>query len=370
MKKILIIGGGLGGLTTAISLAREGVESTLIEKNAYPLHRVCGEYVSNEVLPFLKSVNLLPGEFDHLPKIDHFQLSACNGKSVTFPLDLGGFGISRYALDHYFYLAARASGVKFRLNTAVENVSFHSDAYHVLASGNTMEADIVVGAHGKRSRLDSVLKRDFTSRSSPYVAVKYHVRTEFPDHLVALHNFEGGYCGVVNVENGATNLCYLARRSALKDAGGIPALEEEILQNNPLLKYIFVNSDFLFNKPIVINEISFDRKPLVENGILMVGDAAGMITPLCGNGMAMAIHGGKLAAEAILKFCKGQVTRDQMESFYRSQWNRNFATRLWAGRKIQKLFGNVRVSNLTVHTARYAKPVVSPLIRFTHGNPF
>ena len=51
---VVIIGGGLAGLTCALHLSRKGVDVLLIEKNTYPHHKVCGEYVSNEVLPYLK----------------------------------------------------------------------------------------------------------------------------------------------------------------------------------------------------------------------------------------------------------------------------------------------------------------------------
>jgi flavin-dependent dehydrogenase len=370
LKEIVIVGGGLAGLTAAINLAKEGVPCKLIEKNAYPFHRVCGEYVSNEVLPFLKLVNLIPREFDKLPKIKRFQLSTCSGRATTLPLDLGGFGISRFALDHNFYLNAKALGVQFVLDTAVDKVSFLDEKFLITTKSQSLEADVVVGSYGKKSRLDVQLRRDFTFRSSPYVGVKYHVRTEFPDDMVALHNFSGGYCGVVRIENGLTNLCYLAHRSKLRSTGGIAELEGEIVQKNPLLGYIFRNSEFIFEKPIVINEISFETKPPVEEHILMSGDAAGMIAPLCGNGMAMAIQSGKLAAEAILKFCSNEFTRDQMENYYRKEWTKRFAMRLWFGRKLQGLFGSPGTSNLMMNAALYFKPLTSLLIKYSHGKPF
>jgi len=369
LKGIVIIGGGLAGLTTAINLAIHGVECTLIEKNRYPFHRVCGEYVSNEALPFLKSVNLLPGQFD-LPRIGRFQLSACSGRAVTLPLDLGGFGISRYSFDNHLYCVAKSLGVKFRLNTVAENVSFDSGKFHVRANGNSIEADIVVGSFGKKSRLDVVLRRKFTLQLSPYVAVKYHVRTDFPDDLVALHNFEGGYCGVVRIEDGITNLCYLVERRRLKDAGSIPALEDEMCRQNPLLKNIFSNCDFLFEKALVINEVSFATKTPVEGHMLMTGDAGGMIAPVCGNGMAMAVHSGKLASEAILSYCNGEISRAEMELRYRKQWRQHFTARLWFGRNVQRLFGKPRLSDLAVKTIQRIEPVGRLLIRYSHGRPF
>jgi menaquinone-9 beta-reductase len=102
----------------------------------------------------------------------------------------------------------------------------------------------------------------------------------------------------------------------------------------------------------------------------MAGDAAGMITPLCGNGMALAIHSAKVMSELILKFCGGEISRMQLESLYEKKWTSLFARRLWVGRQIQQLFGAEWTSNLAVNLMVKAKPIADFLIRQTHGNPF
>jgi 2-polyprenyl-6-methoxyphenol hydroxylase-like FAD-dependent oxidoreductase len=83
----VIIGGGIAGLISAIQLARSGIPCALIEKKFYPIHRVCGEYISNEAVPFLKRNGLYPAEFT-LPQIKRFQLSSVSGKQAVVPLDL------------------------------------------------------------------------------------------------------------------------------------------------------------------------------------------------------------------------------------------------------------------------------------------
>src|SRR5215831_18926397 len=95
--EILIIGGGLAGLTAGIHLSKMGLAVTIFEKNEFPKHKVCGEYVSNEVLPYLDwlGVNVA----DLMPtNISKFQFSTINGQLSEIDLPLGGFGISRYAL--------------------------------------------------------------------------------------------------------------------------------------------------------------------------------------------------------------------------------------------------------------------------------
>jgi flavin-dependent dehydrogenase len=367
-KIICVIGGGLAGLTSSILLARNGCKVLLIEKKTYPFHRVCGEYISNEVLDFLKREKLYP-ELWELPMISQLEFSDTSGKSVSIPLDLGGFGVSRYVLDDWLVKKAVESGVQMRVGQQVTQVEYdgRKDKFWLTFSGQSMlDAAIVIGAFGKRSRLDKALNRPFIQKRSPYVGVKYHIKTEFGRDTVALHNFPGGYCGLNAIEEGKINLCYLAHRDQLRDSGSIPEMERQVLARNPILKRIFLESEFLFEKPEVINEINFESKLPVEDHILMVGDAAGMIAPLCGNGMAMAIRSGKMAADAILS---GR-SRAEIESIYATSWNAQLRQRLWLGRKIQRLFGVQNASVLTRNLIQYAPFLANQLIKNTHGRPF
>lgn len=366
-KKIIVAGGGLGGLIAAIRLNRAGFACTLIEKKNYPFHRVCGEYVSHETTAFLKREGLYPAEFNP-PQITELQLSSVSGRNSINPLDLGGFGVSRYTFDNHLVNLARTEGVEVLTDTEVEAVSF-SRVFQVKTAGHVFESDFVIGAFGKRSRLDVQLSRTFIKERSPYVGIKYHVRTDHPDNRIALHNFRGGYCGVSNIEHGKTNVCYLTHRDALKKSGSIGELEKNILFENPFLKELFRDADFLFDKPEVINEISFDTKEPVWNHIFMVGDAAGMITPLCGNGMAMAIHSAKILTDLLIE--RKDVPREELERAYTYAWRKVFSKRLWFGRQIQhKLFGTEWGSNLGVNLAIHSGLIANSLIKVTHGKPF
>ena len=368
--RIIIVGGGLAGLVASIKLAHAGLRCTVVEKKSYPFHRVCGEYISNEVVPFLKSLDIYPEEF-RPTLVKRFQLSTINGRYSILPLDLGGFGISRYAFDHFLFKKATAIGVEFLLNTEVESINFKENKFEAKIRDGLLNAEVVMGSFGKRSKLDVQLKRGFIQKRSPYVGVKYHIKRDHPDDLIALHNFDGGYCGISNVEDGKTNLCYLTHRDNVREFGSIASMEEKVLFKNPLLKSIFTGSDFLFSKPEVINEISFETKSPIEDHIFMIGDAAGMITPLCGNGMAMAIRSAKLASELVIKFCKdASFKRDQMERQYTREWKKLFAARLWRGRQVQRLFGSKTASHLALGLIIHSRPLANAIIRGTHGEVF
>jgi flavin-dependent dehydrogenase len=368
---IIIAGGGLAGLTSAILLSEAGLHVLLVEKKKYPFHRVCGEYISREVLPFLKTIGVNPFDIgaSHISK---FFLSSPSGRQkIEIPLDLGGFGISRYVLDELLYKKALTSGVTVLQGVQVQHIEFQEDSFVVrLADEQFFTSKLVIGAFGKRSNLDKQLYRRFISQRSPYIGVKYHLKTDFPKDLIALHNFEDGYCGISAVEDDRYNFCYLTTRNNLKKYGTVEVMEEEVLFKNPFLRYIKNNSEWLFEKPEVINEISFAPKKAVENHVLMCGDTAGLITPLCGNGMALALHGAKILSENIIDFYRNNHSRDFLEKSYAENWQKNFARRLWVGRNLQNLFGNIWLSEIAIGTLKHSKPIVGKLVALTHGNPF
>jgi len=142
------------------------------------------------------------------------------------------------------------------------------------------------------------------------------------------------------------------------------------LYKNPVLKNIFTTAQFIRREPVTIAQVSFAQKKQVENHVLMVGDAAGMITPLCGNGMSMALHASKLAADNIGLFLQHHISRQQMENSYAMEWNALFGRRLRTGRLIQRLFGRPWITNIFIAILKPFPKFVAWLIRQTHGEPF
>lgn len=367
MYDVIVVGGGLAGLINSILLSRAGLRVALFEKNSYPFHRVCGEYISNEVKPFLIRNGLFPQEHDptHISK---FKLTSINGKQAKLTLNMGGFGISRYAFDDFLYRQAVQAGVTVFEKHSVSNLKYEADEFEVTANHQTFNSKLVIGAFGKRSNLDR--GRKFLTNKSPYLGVKYHVKADLPVDEIALHNFRDGYCGISQVENNTFNLCYLSHRDNLKKHQSIEEMEAAILHENPFLKDIWAHAEFLFDKPKVINEISFEKKDPVHDHILMCGDTAGMITPLCGNGMAMAIRSAKLLSDLIiLEWNKGNFNRNHIEEKYCTTWHQNFSSRLWIGRQIQQLFGSKWSSNLAVELMKNQR-IGNSIVGLTHGDPF
>ncbi|MBC7829404.1 MAG: NAD(P)/FAD-dependent oxidoreductase [Chitinophagaceae bacterium] len=371
---VAVIGGGLAGLALSIQCVRAGYSTIVLEKEKYPFHKVCGEYISLESWNFLQELGVPLSDME-LPQINRVMISAPNGKYIEHPLPLGGFGISRFSLDNILARIARKEGVVLAEETKVADIIYRNNSFVIFSSAGETETTVAAGAFGKRSNLDVKWKRHFTqvkpNKLNHYLGVKYHVKTSFPEDMIALHNFENGYCGISRIEDGKYCLCYLTKGENIKRShNNIRLMEETILMKNPFLRKIFSESEFLYEAPLTISRISFNKKSQVENHVLMMGDAAGMITPLCGNGMSMALHGSKLAFDEITQFLHKKTTRFELETQYSQQWEKYFGSRLQAGRIIQRFFGDETLSNFLITSIKPFPKFITYLIRQTHGQPF
>lgn len=371
---VAIVGGGLAGLSQSILLSKKGYSVVLFEKESYPFHRVCGEYISMESWNFINHLGL-DLNLMALPQIKKLIVTSPNGNRINADLPLGGFGISRHLIDHRLSQIAKSNGVMLYESVKVEDVIFKGDGFEIITTGEVVNSTIACGCFGKRSNLDVKWLRKFT-RNKPgklnnWIGVKYHIKTDHPEDTIALHNFKYGYCGISKVEDDKYCLCYLTSAANLAQSNNsITRMEQDILARNPYLTRLFTTSSFLFNKPEIISQISFDKKSPVENHVLMAGDSAGMITPLCGNGMSMAMHSSKIAVEVIDKFLQKNISREVMEAEYTSRWQRQFHGRLRAGRIIQSFFGKEWLTNAFIFALKPFPGLIRRMIQQTHGKEY
>ncbi len=367
MYDVICIGGGLSGLTAAIHLRKEGFKVLVLEKEEYPRHKVCGEYLSKEVVPYLCDLGInLPTKIE----IDTLEFSTARGRSLRLELPLGALGISRYALDHYLYQEALDAGADFEFTT-VESVDFIDNSFSVgtLNSGSHT-ASFVIGAHGKRSLVDKYLKRPFMARSSPWLGVKAHYRwDDFPENQVGLHSFEGGYAGLSKTETKAVNFCYLVSYDSFQKKKDLAEFNRDVVGRNPYLARFLSEATMISEKPLTIAQISFASKEPVESHVIMCGDTAGLIHPLCGNGMAMAIHSAKIGSQLLVEqLRKIKPDRAKLEKEYARQWKKTFGERIRMGQYLQSLLLSPGITEMLFSLAARSPATLRRIIRKTHGN--
>jgi len=341
-----IIGGGIAGLSLAIMLAKAGKSVILFEQKKYPFHKVSGGYFSNEGIDFLFSlgVNLIERK---LPAIERMIMSSPNGQSINVKLDVGGVGISRYELDNELYHLAVDAGVEVRTEVKVRQVKFEDQIFHVCLENETIDVKVAVGAFGRSSNMDVSLGRNYKAQrpGKLFVAVEHHIKIPFDPHFVEIHAFPGGYCGISAYGNGMVNLSYTTKASNIKAHNGISGLEKSVLSENKFLVRYFNEGVFLLPKPQTISHVFFEIKEPVNNHILMIGDAAGNIAPISGNGMSIGVHSAKLAGEAIIRYLNAELSLAQMEQKYSKEYYQHFAKRIKVSKQLTHLLINPMLTN-------------------------
>jgi menaquinone-9 beta-reductase len=371
--QVSIVGGGLAGLALAIQLADAGISCILFERNKYPFHKVCGEYISMESWNFIERLGLNLSELD-LPQIKRLQVSSPSGKLLKHELDLGGFGISRYTLDAKLSEIAKSKGVHLLDDCKVNDIRFDDREFNVDTSKGNFISEICVGAWGKKSNLDTKLNRVFTRQNKSeknYVGIKYHINIDFPADLIELHNFENGYCGISKIEENKYCLCYLSDSENLKKfSGDIKKMEENILMKNPFLKNYFQKATFLFDEPLAISQIKIGYKTAVENNILMLGDTAGNIAPLSGNGMSIAMRSSFALNNLLREYFDKKISNHELNSRYEKFWKSNFQKRIDLSKVLQKLLKNKSLTDSTISVLKNSRSLRNMIIKSTHGESF
>jgi flavin-dependent dehydrogenase len=185
--------------------------------------------------------------------------------------------------------------------------------------------------------MDRALGRDGAATRSGFVAFKAHHDGLDLGDRVELHAFTGGYCGMSHVEGGLVNVCLIARTDVLKASGrSFDAMRDGVMRENPLLAARFDRLTLATDRVVATSQIPFGEKEPVSRGVLMVGDTAGMIAPLCGDGMAMALRSAEIAAGLADRYLRGASTFDDLARAYTRAWRRSFSTRLRLGRLLQR----------------------------------
>ncbi|MEO6903205.1 MAG: NAD(P)/FAD-dependent oxidoreductase [Bacteroidia bacterium] len=365
---VAIIGGGLAGLALSIDLKKRGYNILVIEKGSYPRHKVCGEYISLESKAYLyklcPALNLLA-----LPNIKNFKLTSGNSEFTT-SLDLGGFGISRYLLEELLYNQALKQGVVFRLNTKAYDTLPDNKNYKISTNGETAKALLVCNSSGRKSNLETKEKTQETTNTN-YIGIKYHIKISRDRSLIEIHNFEGGYCGISNIEDDKTCLCYIVNSSYLKNANNsIATLEKEILSKNKHLEKIFTSAEFLFKEPLTISGINFRIKKTIDDTSFFLGDSAGSVSPITGNGMSIGLKSAWALAQEIDSYFSTTNSKKQLVENYNKFWSNEFSTRIKLSRYFQKLAEYPSLTKITISAFNTFPFIANKFIKKTHGKPF
>ena len=370
----IVAGGGVGGCAAAAGLARRGWRVLLVEADRYPVHKMCGEFMSPEAWGLLARLGV-DGAVRAAGAVPIRRVAITSAAGSAWRGDLPGeaIGISRWALDPLLFDAAVEAGAEGLQGARVTSIA--RDAAGAFRVGYSSEGErreararLVVGAFGKRSRLDKALGRDESARGGGFVAFKLHHEGSDLEDWVELHAFDGGYCGMSHVEGGRVNLCLIATADVLRSAGGSFAdLRDGPMRTNRALAARLERLVPVVERPVATAQVTFRTKGPLAGGVLMVGDTAAMIAPLCGDGMAMALRSAEVAVPLADRFLAGRIDFDALAVEYDREWRREFRTRLALGRALQAGLFRPRVARAGLAALARVPALGRALVARTRG---
>ncbi len=344
--KVVVIGGGPAGATVAARLARAGRSVTILERDTFPRDKLCGEFLSGDVVSWLTELGVMKA-IDEVspPRISRARFTSADGGEAHIDLPTPAIGVSRRTLDHRLFAHAVACGASGVEGCEVDRIERRGVGWIVHGAGEVYEADLVIGAQGRRSRIDKKLDRAFLERRHPFVGLKRHHRGA--DDLVGgveIHTFDGGYCGMSHVEGGVVNVCMLLEERVVRSIGGaewsrvVAHLNEA---SAPLARRLATLEPA--GEPLAVAQVPFADKTRHEDGVLFVGDAAAMIAPLAGDGQAMAIESAVLLADLVME-------GGDLGPSWDRRWRRRFGVRMALARRLQTALLSPRWASRLVRT--------------------
>jgi menaquinone-9 beta-reductase len=297
MVENLVIGGGLAGAMTGLRLAQAGREVVLLERERKSHHKVCGEFLSPEAVDYLRLAGVDLSRLGAAP-IQQLRL-ATKGRVVETALPFRALSLSRSVLDEALLARAEEAGCGVRRGVNIENLAQTGGAWTAEQPDRTPQR--------ARNVFLATGKHDLRGWPRPYgkqgdlVGFKLHWHLAAPEieglrGSMDLFLFTGGYGGLCLVERDAANLCLVVRRTRLRQVGGWPQLLAALLAENRHIRQRLADGRPLWERPLAISSIPYGYLAEPPSGLWRLGDQAGVIPSFTGDGMAIALHSGALAA--------------------------------------------------------------------------
>jgi len=311
-EEVVIAGGGLAGASAACVLAEAGRPVVILEREAKPHHKVCGEFLSIEAQAYLAGLGL---DLDQLGASPIASLRLVHGKAMAeVDLPFRARGLSRKVLDEALLREAVARSARLTRSISARSISPTRSGLRIDVGGSrecrARTLFLAIGKHDARG-----VKRPNTGIRGDLIGFKAHYflaasQRATLEGVVEVILFAGGYIGLQMIEDGVANLCLLVSRHCFEQAGkSWDSLLDYIFKVSPHLARRLDGAVATFPRPLSIFRIPFGfvhaHSPAEPPGLFRLGDQVGVIPSFTGDGMSIALHSGCLAASMYLS---GQST--------------------------------------------------------------
>lgn len=337
VEDCVIIGGGIAGLSAANQLADAGLNPLLIEAHDYPAHRICGEFLSPECLPALSRWGIPVSA-----SIQHCRIFQ-GDSTLSFQLPTSAASCSRYTFDALLMDRARNKGATILTKTTVSSLDLSKNCHpHLLTLSNgqvikTRHLMIGTGRIPQMNQANDLFK-------PKYFGLKAHFEGVSNNYSVDMHCFDGGYLGVSPVDKNTTNVACLVKIEKIPDSRLSNSLMANLLEEKGPLFERLSGAKMLFSDWMTgqIPEFGMRNHPFHDN-VFWIGDAAGSIPPISGDGLAMGITSGCMAADYLL--------RSNAQEFKKA-WLKRYRSRFFWAIRLHKMMLFPMMSHAAIKTCQ------------------
>ena len=353
MLDVAIIGGGPAGTSAALQARHRGLQVAVWERDRFPRHRVCGEFISAEALPWLQRE--VPPTLARSSIIHRAEFISANGFRRGFNLPRPARGLSRHLLDASLWKAAAEAGVETHEAEVIRSVRKLSgpaegDAWELESVGGIItKAKTLIVACGRWWTLDgfpSPTRQQKPTGAGEWIGAKAHFAGLEPRASVEMYLFRGGYCGLAPIEDGKYNVCCLVHRERLRDANmssrvNFAAWLGRVSCHSALEARL--RGAAQVSTAVTTAPVRLARGSPAEDGALLAGDASGFLDPFTGEGISMALHSGRLAGNAIAESLAGGLGREPAAEIYRQN----------LGRAVKRSYRVAALARTAIHAPRW-----------------
>jgi len=370
---IAIVGAGPAGSSTAITLAQHGYRVALIDRAIFPRDKLCGDFLNPISWPILDALDV-SDDVRARPhtKISTFRMSAASGVEAISALPVQGprrfgLGLRRFHLDQVLLERAKRCGVSVQEGVKLTSLDRDGRGWrldiHQGGKRSLARAKFLVGADGRNSWVARQLGV-LSHRPQPSSAVGFEIQLKHVRavrHSVEIHQFAGGYAGLVRVGEHTVNLCFTVRRSQLDRARSFEQLRQHLLGTNPLLQARLVNAEPA-SRLRSVWPVYFPQRRCFGAGFLLVGDAARVTEPVTGEGIFFALKSGQLAAATIAAALReGDLSPARLRQ-YEGACRTEFRARLRLNALMRRLMYRPKLLSLAIRLVASRKPLLEPLV--------
>jgi len=353
---VIIVGAGPAGVSCAYVLSQSGAKVALLEKSSFPRDKICGDALSIDVVHQLEWIDpRLAADFQKLEnKLPSYGIRFVSPKGYKLDLPIikngvrkCGYTTERYVFDNFLLEQLKLNtSVEVFFNCTVKDLKVENNRVEISTDSGVFYCKTVVGADGAHSVVNKntiknpVDKDHFSAGLRQYYSNVIGFNSE---QMIELHFFREllpGYFWIFPLTGNKANVGLGVPSNVVsRDRLNLKEVLQKIIENEPSVKERFANAIPLEEVRGYGLPLGSKKRPVSANRVILTGDAAGLIDPFTGEGVANAIRSGRVAADILEK----ALRENDFSAKSLMRYDKELHRRIWSELKVSNLLKKMAI---------------------------